>query len=127
MKKIPFIISLIMIVACTIQPLQNKSIKIEKISVKVYSSSKTWSVIDHERVSKVQAIFQKIAPVRKEFAHGFVTFLPLDYFIILEDTKGDKYYYELSATHLRSQKATWPITENEYQVLIHALGIKDDT
>lgn len=125
MKISLYIVVWFFIMGCAIYPLPHNEMGIVKIYVKEYASSKEWSLTDFEHVSAVETTLHKIAPVRKEWIHGFVTYFPLDYYVTLEDFTGKKYFYELSSKYLRSQEATWPVTEDQYMVLKYALVIED--
>ena len=123
MKKVLVSILSLCLIGCAahISPYRDK--KIVEIIVKEYPSSKSWAISDPVKFDKVQSLLKRVLPVEKNWRHSFTTFVPLDHNFTLRDSEGHEYYYELSSKYLSSQKATWPITFEEYLELSNALGI----
>ena len=123
MKEVFSILLILGLIGCVahISPYRDKSII--KIIVKENPSSKSIAISDSGKIETVQIILKKIASVKREWLHNYTTFVPLDHSFILIDKNGHEYYYQISSKFLRTQKATWPITFQEYLVLSNALGI----
>jgi hypothetical protein len=126
MNRILIIIPFLLVVGCAINAMPQKDIAIAKIVIQKHPEKETWEVTDIKKINEVRSTLKNIAPVRKELLHGSVTYVPLNYYVTLFDSEGHGYYYQLSSDRLRSQKATWPISEQEYQTLANALGIKEN-